>query len=155
MVEKEQGPVCTMKIIADTNIIISALISRKGKESDIILNPLYGFEKYSCFFLRDEILKHKSKILKTSGLKESEFLDVYFNITKRIHFIDEEQIPDSLWQKAFFYTRGIDENDTPFVALALYLNGYLWTGDKKLIRGITERGFKTVFTTADILNQPL
>ncbi|MBN2109236.1 MAG: hypothetical protein JW832_17540 [Deltaproteobacteria bacterium] len=67
---------------------------------------LYGFEKYSCFFLRDEIIKHKSKILKASGLKESEFLDVYFNITKRIQFIDEEQIPDSLWQKAFFYTRG-------------------------------------------------
>ena len=144
-----------MKIIADTNIIISALISRKGKESDIILNPLYDFEKYSCFFLRDEILKHKSKILKASGLKESEFLDVYFNITKRIQFIDEDQIPEFLWQKAFFYTRGIDENDTPFVALALYLKGYLWTGDKKLIRGITERGFKTIFTTADILNQPL
>ena len=32
-----------MKVIADTNIIISALISPKGKESDIILNPLYGF----------------------------------------------------------------------------------------------------------------
>lgn len=155
MVEEEQWQVCKMKIVADTNIIISALISRKGKESDIILNPLYGVEKYSCFFLRDEIIKHKSKILKASGLKESEFLDVYFNITKRIQFIDEEQIPGSIWQKAFSYTRGIDENDTPFVALALYLNGYLWTGDKKLIRGITERGFNNIFTTADILSQPL
>jgi predicted nucleic acid-binding protein len=140
-----------MKVIADTNIIISSLISRKGKESDIIMNPLYDFEKYSCFFLLDEILKHKSKIQKASGLTDTEFLDVYFNITKKITFIDEEQIPDSIWHKAFFYTSGIDENDTPFVALTLYLKGYFWTGDKKLIRGITERGFKNILTTADII----
>ena len=39
-----------MKVIADTNIVISALISRKGKESDIILNPVYDFKKYTCNF---------------------------------------------------------------------------------------------------------
>jgi len=40
-----------MNVIADTNIIISALISPKGKESDIILNPVYDFKKYTCNFL--------------------------------------------------------------------------------------------------------
>jgi len=37
-----------MKIIADTNIVISALINPKGKEADIILNPSYTFDKYTC-----------------------------------------------------------------------------------------------------------
>jgi predicted nucleic acid-binding protein len=44
-----------MNVIADTNIIISALISPKGKESDIILNPAYDFRKYTCNFLFDEM----------------------------------------------------------------------------------------------------
>lgn len=140
-----------MKVIADTNIIISALINPKGREADIMLNPSYAFDKYTCYFLYDEILKHKSKILKAGGIKESEFLEIYFALTRRIKFINEEQIPGDLWKKALLYTTGIDEDDTPFMALALYLNGYLWTGDKKLFRGVTARGFKSILTTKDLL----
>ena len=139
-----------MNVIADTNIIISALISPKGKESDIILNPVYDFKKYTCNFLYDEILKHKTKILKAAGLKDADFLEAYFNISSRIRFINEEQIPEAVWKKALAFTRGIDESDTPFVALALYLDGYLWTGDKKLIRGLSKRGFQGILTTVDI-----
>jgi len=139
-----------MKVIADTNIIISALISPKGKEADIILNPVYDFKKYTCNFLYDEILKHKAKILKASGLKGADFFEVYFNIASRVRFINEEQIPDAVWEKALAFTTGIDESDTPFVALSLYLDGYLWTGDKKLIRGLSKRGFQKILTTADL-----
>jgi predicted nucleic acid-binding protein len=144
-----------MKVIADTNIIISALISPKGKESDIFLNPAYDFRKYTCNFLYDEIFKHKAKILKAAGLKASDFLEVYFNISSRIRFINEEQIPDAVWEKALSFTTGIDENDTPFVALSLYLDGYLWTGDKKLIKGLSARGFQNILTTADIFKSKI
>jgi predicted nucleic acid-binding protein len=140
-----------MNVIADTNIIISALISPKGKESDIILNPVYDFKKYTCNFLFDEILKHKAKILKTAGLKDADFFEVYFNISSRIRFINEEQIPHAAWNEALAFTTGIDESDTPFVALSLYLDGYLWTGDKKLIRGLSARGFQKILTTTDII----
>lgn len=144
-----------MKVIADTNIIISALISPKGKESDIILNPAYDFRKYTCNFLYDEILKHKAKMLKAAGLKNADFFEVYFNISSRIRFINEEQIPDALWEKALSFTTGIDKSDTPFVALSLYLNGYLWTGDKKLIKGLSARGFQNILTTADIFKSKI
>jgi predicted nucleic acid-binding protein len=140
-----------MKVIADTNIIISALINAKGKESDIILTPSYELDKYTCYFLYDEIQKHKGKIFRAAGINETAFLDVYFTITKRIKFINEEQIPESIWKKAFLYTTDIDEDDTPFIALALYLDGYLWTGDKKLIRGVSARGFKKILTTNMII----
>ncbi len=53
-----------MTVVVDTNIVISSLINPKGKEIDIIFNPLYNFEKYSCDFLIEEILEHKEKILK-------------------------------------------------------------------------------------------
>jgi predicted nucleic acid-binding protein len=46
-----------VKVIADTNIIISALINAKGKEADIILNPSCALDKYTCYFLYDEIQK--------------------------------------------------------------------------------------------------
>jgi predicted nucleic acid-binding protein len=47
-----------VKVIADTNIIISALINaKKGKEADIILNPSYALDKYTYYFLYDEIQK--------------------------------------------------------------------------------------------------
>jgi predicted nucleic acid-binding protein len=140
-----------MNVIADTNIIISALISPKGKESDIILNPIYDFKKYTCNFLFDEILKHEAKILKAAGLKDADFFEVYFNISSRIRFINEEQIPDAVWNEALAFTTGIDESDTPFVALSLYLDGYLWTGDKRLIKGLSGRGFEKILTTADII----
>ena len=74
MVEKEQKPVCEVKVIADTNIIISALINAKGKEADIILNPSYALDKYTCYFLYDEIQKHKGKIFRATGIKEPEYL---------------------------------------------------------------------------------
>jgi predicted nucleic acid-binding protein len=144
-----------MKVIADTNIIISALISPKGKESDIILNPVYDFKKYTCNFLYDEILRHKAKILKAAGLKNADFFEVYFHISSRVRFINEEQIPDAVWKEALAFTTGIDESDTPFVALTLYLDGFLWTGDKKLIGGLAARGFKNILTTADLIKGKL
>ena len=44
----------------------------------------------------------------------------------------------------------IDENDFPFVATAIFLDGYLWTGDKKLYQGLKAKNFNAVYDAADI-----
>jgi len=36
-------------------------------------------------------------------------------------------------------TKNVDEFDTPFVALSLELASPLWTGDKKLIKGLKQK----------------
>ena len=41
--------------------------------------------------------------------------------------------------------REIDQADTPFVALALELDAYLLSGDEKLKKTLSEKGFKKFF----------
>ena len=142
-----------MKVVVDTNILISALIDPEGKLADILLQTHTELELYSCYFLYIEILKHKNKLVKLSGLPESELLELIYHILKKIRFINEEQIPDQIWRKAFEMTQDIDEKDTPFVALTLYLKSFLWTGDKILIKGLKERFFDNVLTSQELLNK--
>jgi len=136
-----------VKIIIDTNIFISAIINKIGKESDIILSPVNDFKKYSCHFLLTEVSLHKEKILKISKLKDYELLELIYKISKKIEFINEEQIPENIWTKAIEYTKVVDESDTPFIALTLYLDGLLWTGDKKLIAGLKKKNFTKIITS--------
>jgi len=51
-----------MKIIIDTSVFISALISPKGKCAHFLLNPIFQIEKYTCYFLIVEVFKHKEKM---------------------------------------------------------------------------------------------
>ena len=139
-----------MKIIVDTNIFISALISPKGSELELLMSPWARGIFYSCDFLRTKVLRNKEKIIRYSGLNETAILNLIVKVSGRINFINEEQIPDRDWKKAYDYTKDVDESDTAFMALTLYLNGILWTGDKKLLRGIMARGFKGIKTTQQV-----
>lgn len=100
-----------MKVVVDTNIIFSILLSHSSKMRDMLWNKKYTF--YSPNFVFVEIFKHKEKIMK--------------------------------FTKAYELCGGIDENDTPVVALALELNALLWTGDEKLKEGLKRKGFNRFF----------
>ena len=47
---------------------------------------------------------------------------------------------------------GIKVDDAPFVALALELNAFLWTGDKKLIDGLASKNTFFAKSTTEIEN---
>ena len=150
MVAEKQEQVCPVKIIVDTNIFISALLSPKGNVLELLMNPWAKGIFYTCDFLRQETLKHKEKIVRLSGLSEIDLLNLIMKVSGRMNFINEEQIPENAWREAYAYTKDVDESDTPFLALALHLRGALWTGDKKLIKGLSVRGFKNVKTTRQV-----
>tara|TARA_R110002096_G_C14392562_1_gene706660 strand:+ start:252 stop:440 length:189 start_codon:yes stop_codon:yes gene_type:complete len=59
-------------------------------------------------------------------------------------------IKEEVWLQAAELTKGVDESDTPFVALAMELNVPLWTGDKKLINGLREKDFNMLITTEQL-----
>ena len=69
------------------------------------------------------------------------------NIFKKVDLIDLGFIQESTWNKAIELTKKVDEYDAPFIALAIELESPLWTGDKKLIKGLNKKGVDWIFTT--------
>ena len=79
--------------------------------------------------MREEVRRHKDKLIKLAGFSESGFETVRDYIFSPIRFISEEQIPYDIWHAVL----PIVLDDIAFVALAEYLDAYLWSGDKKLL----------------------
>ena len=136
-----------MKIVVDTNIIFSGLLSPNGTISDLLLNSSNTFDFYSPTYLLDELENHKKKLLKISGLSENELDFLQRKLFKKIDLIDLESIRESTWEKAIELTKNVDEFDAPFIALALEMDSPLWTGDKKLIKGLHKKGIDWILTT--------
>ena len=136
-----------MKIIVDTNIIFSGLLSPNGTISDLLLNSSNTFDFYSPTYLLDELENHKKKLLKISGLSEKELDFLQRNLFKKVDLIDLESIREITWEKAIELTKNVDEFDAPFIALALEMDSPLWTGDKKLIKGLNKKGVDWILTT--------
>lgn len=131
-------------VVVDTNLIFSALISKASKIRDVLLESNIIF--YCPNFLITEIYKHKDKLIKNSKLNESEFY-LYFNgIIERIKFVPVDFIGIESKQKAYDLCKDVDVKDIPFIALSIDLNVPIWTGDKKLIKGLQSKG-STIFTT--------
>ena len=131
------------KIIIDTNILFSILLSKENKYKHILFNT--NLEFYTCNFLFVEIFKHKNKIQNISNLTEDEVLWQLETILNKITFIKEEFIPKEIFNKAYLLSKDIDEKDTPFVALSIFLNGLILTGDKKLKNHLKQKGFNNFY----------
>ena len=139
-----------MKVIIDTNIIFSSLLKTHTTFGQIIFNSDGIFEFYSPHYLRTEIRKHWDRIKRISKLSDQELEESYDSLLTKITFINEEIIPQKIWEDSEKITEGIDLNDTDFVALTKYLKGKLWTGDLELRNGLKKKGFKNVLTTSEI-----
>jgi len=139
-----------MKVVVDTNIVFSALLSRDAKLKQFFF--IKEFEFFSCNFLFIEIFRHKNKLIAISKLSEEEILTGLEKLLGRISFVREEFIPESIFNKAYLLCKDIDEKDTPFVALTLFLDAHLWTGDKKLKEGLKRKGFHKFFEPSNPKN---
>lgn len=63
-----------MRLVVDTNIVISALLNPNGVVGSVLLKEAKDMEKLTCQFLYIEIFDKKTKILSISKLEEDEFL---------------------------------------------------------------------------------
>ena len=54
--------------------------------------------------------------------------------------------------KALVLCNDIDPKDTAYVALSMELDIPLWSNDKKLIRGLRNKGYEKIVTTEEIFD---
>lgn len=140
-----------MKIVVDTNIIFSALLNSNSTIGDLLFNSDKHFEFYSCSYMRYEIHKHWERLKKISKLSDEQLQVSYTQILSKMKFINEEIIPVEIWLASEEITKGIDIDDTDFVALTKFLKATLWTGDKVLYKGLKKIKFKKLLNTSELL----
>ena len=142
-----------MKIVVDTNIVISAIINDKGKIGELLLYKPADIQFFSSFFLIDELNKHTEKILKITGYGKPDFQQVKSLLLKEIDFVGPEKISRDNWKISHQMLLEIDENDTAFLALNFEIDGLLWTGDKKLIKVLETKGYHNIITTDNLYSK--
>ncbi len=140
-----------IKIVVDTNIVFSALLNSTGSIGELLFNTSGIFQFYSCNFMRFEIEKHRKKLLRISKLQPAELDESQYQVFSTIQFINEELVPEEIWQQSEDLCKDVDVDDTPFVALNTFLKGFLWTGDKELYNGLKSKKYKKVYNTQDLL----
>jgi predicted nucleic acid-binding protein len=139
-----------MKIVVDSNIVFSAILNTQSKIGQLIINGSRFFDFYTVGLLKEEIIEHKNKILHLTKFSQTQFEDTFQIIVSRISFIDDILLTDDEINKATDLVAEIDENDALFVALNNHLYANLWTGDKRLVNGLKEKGYLRIVSTNDL-----
>ncbi len=139
-----------MEVVVDTNIVFSAMLNIDSSIAQILLFNKTEINFYSCNFLKFEIAKHRLRIIKLTGYSEIQFAEIEFLVTKNIQFLNHELIDDEIMSKSKELLIDVDLDDVPFLAMAKNLNAKLWTGDKKLIKGLKKKGFNDIVSTEDL-----
>lgn len=127
---RKQAPIHKMRIVIDTNIVFSAILNSNGIIGDLLFNSEDQFDFFSPEFIVSELAKYKSKLVLLSKLSPEKVDISIYQVLKKIELISPETIADSDWRQAYNLAANVDENDTPFLATALGIGAFIWTGDK-------------------------
>jgi len=139
-----------VRIVVDTNIVFSALMNADNLMGEVLLNLQDELFFYSPELLRLELFRYANKLQKASKLTEEQLGESSIRIMERITLVSEELISEKTWIIAYGLTKDVDEDDTPFVALALEMGAKLWTGDRKLTTGLIAKGSEIVVSTRQL-----
>jgi len=117
-----------MKIVLDTNILISALIKDSFTRKIIIES---GFELFYPEISFKEIIKYKEYILEKSNYNNKEqFWKILNKLLEYINLVPIELIQSKI-KEAPNIIKHIDIKDIIFIATALSINNfYIWSEDK-------------------------
>lgn len=140
-----------MKVVVDTNIVFSGLLNAERRIARLLLQAPARVQFYTSHYLRAELHRHQAKLLRLTRLSEADLRELLALVTRRIVFINEGLLPATVLRAAEALVQAIDPDDTPFVALALHLDAYLWTGDRRLSQGLgSARPPALLLTTAEL-----
>ncbi len=115
-----------MKIVIDTNILISAIITN-GFIRDFIIKS--GFEFISPAYTLSEIGKYKTEICNKSNLNPNDFSILLHLLLKYVKIVNPI-IYFRYLKESKKIIGNIDIKDVPFLACALALDALIWSDDK-------------------------
>ena len=130
-------------MVVDTNILFSALLRTRSRFIDTLFGSEHEF--YAAEFAVVELFRHKERIVSVSRLTGTEVADGFENLLRRLHLVKGERVSDDSLRTAIELCAGVDPTDAPHVALTIELDADLWTGDRRLRRGLEARGFTRFF----------
>ncbi|MBN2067062.1 MAG: hypothetical protein JW744_01185 [Candidatus Diapherotrites archaeon] len=134
-----------MQLVADTNIVVAALL-RKGDTRSLLFSK--KVEVFSPDRIGIEILNHKEEFMKKALMNESEFQQAVELLLEEISVIPVEEY-SPLKQTALSLCPTGHEDDWPFLALSLKLSCPLWSNDSALKNQLEVK----VYSTAELLKQ--
>jgi len=138
------------KVVVDSNIVFSALLNTNSRIGQILINGKNYYDFYSPEYVRFEIFNHKEKIKSIGKLMEDEFIETYGLILRNITILNHSIIPSEIYKNAELLCQDIDIDDAIFVAVSMFTKGLLWSGDMKLLNGLTRAGYKRLINTDDL-----
>ena len=131
-----------MELVADANIVMSALISFSGKTAEMIFSD--KLKLYAPEFLLEEVNKYKGEISEKSGLSFDELNVLLVLISLNIEFVPFSEFGEFEKQASEICP---DPNDVEYFALALKLGCFLWSNDRKLKQDLIK-----VLNTSELLS---
>jgi len=141
-----------MTIVVDANIVFSAILNTDSRIGQLLLNPKANRRFIAPDYLLAEIHRHHDKICTLTGLTPVEVLHLQHAVCSSILFISEEQtLPDAL-SKADEMVKDVDPKDAFYIALSVQFKSPIWSGDKKLIAGLEQKGFDRFITTDQLFS---
>ncbi len=116
-----------MRLVVDTNRIIASLIKDSVSRKIIKSGKI---EFFTIRFGEVELSKYLNYIIEKARININEFTRIKESLFENIKVIDDSILRAKM-KEAKIIMDEIDENDTPFIALALTIeNNGIWSEDK-------------------------
>jgi predicted nucleic acid-binding protein len=138
-----------MVVVIDANVLISAALTPHGLIADSIFSNSYKVQFIAPTFILEETKANETKICAKNKISIADFKQNLQLVLSKIMLIDDDEITDEVFKKAFDLTKVIDTKDTIYIALAISFDALFWTGDLKLLRVLKRKGYNQIITTAD------
>ncbi|GHV24844.1 hypothetical protein FACS1894176_02020 [Bacteroidia bacterium] len=89
-----------MRIVVDTNILFSALVSSNSTIMDILVGAKDKFQFYASDYTHIELNNHREKLKKASKLSDADLDTAQYELFKYLRFITLDAISEQYWQEA-------------------------------------------------------
>ena len=145
-----------MIIIANSNIFMSAFVNPTGRTASILAERK-KIQYIVPDYLITEVTEHIPDLVKRfkNQKTKKELLADFKKLLEGITIVKEEDLQKTYVAKAEKIVADVDENDMHFVALHLQIKHKIWTSDKILVKGLTEKGYGHFFTSTEELSEHL